>query len=125
VFGGPFLNERHQESAVLAAIEMQKAQIELNKRFEQEGRKTFQIGIGIHSGEVSRGNIGSVQLKKYTVIGSNVNVCSRLCSVAKAGQILVSTSTHQALPPTIQTEQLDPVIVKNITEPLIPYRVIY
>jgi len=125
VFGGPFLNERHQESAVLAAIEMQKAQIELNKRFEQEGRKTFQIGIGIHSGEVSRGNIGSVQLKKYTVIGSNVNVCSRLCSVAKAGQILVSTSTHQALPPTIQTEQLDPVIVKNVTEPLIPYRVIY
>ncbi len=125
VFGGPFLHERHQERAVLAAIEMQKAQTELNKRFEQEGRKTFQIGIGIHSGEVSRGNIGSAQLKKYTVIGSNVNVCSRLCSVAKAGQILVSTRTQQALPPSIPTEQLEPVMVKNVSEPLVPYRVIY
>jgi adenylate cyclase len=125
VFGGPFLNERHQECAVLAAIEMQKAQTELNKRFEQEGRKTFQVGIGIHSGKVSRGNIGSTQLKKYTVIGSNVNVCSRLCSIAKPGQILVSASTRQALPPSIQTEELDPVMVKNVSEILIPYRVNY
>ena len=125
VFGGPFHHENDPERAVRAAIEMQKAQRELNKRFEAEGRKTFSIGIGIHSGDVSRGNIGSPQLKKYTVIGSNVNVCSRLCSCAKAGEILVSATTASRLPKDIELNQLDPVKVKNVTDPLIPFKVVY
>ncbi|MBN2144898.1 MAG: FHA domain-containing protein [Candidatus Aureabacteria bacterium] len=125
VFGGPFKHENSPERAVLAAIDMQKAQSELSARFESEGRKTFGIGIGIHSGEVSRGNIGSPQMKKYTVIGSNVNVCSRLCSLAKAGQILVSENTASRLPQHISLKKLDPVKVKNVKKLLTPFQVMY
>ena len=123
VFGGPFNHENDQERAVKAAIEMQKAQQELNKHFTEEGKKPFSIGIGIHSGEVSRGNIGSEQLKKYTVIGSNVNISSRLCSVAKAGEIILSAATAARLPADIALEKLEPVKVKNVSEPLQIFRV--
>jgi adenylate cyclase len=126
VFGGPFKHEKAPERSVLAAIEMQKAMIELNRRLEKEGRKTLSIGIGVHSGEVSRGNIGSSQLKKYTVIGSNVNVCSRLCSIAKGGQILVSEATASHLPSgEFQLNRLEPVKVRNVQNPITPYEVVY
>jgi adenylate cyclase len=125
VFGGPFKHEHAPERAVLAAIAMQQAQLELTKKFESEGRKTFGIGIGIHSGEVSRGNIGSPQMKKYTVIGSNVNVCSRLCSLAKAGEILISEKTAAKIPEKIVLKKLEPVKVKNVKDLLTPYQVIY
>lgn len=125
VFGGPFHHENDQDLAVKAAIEMQIAQKELNKKFANENKKTFQIGIGINSGDVSRGNIGSPQLKKYTVIGSNVNITSRLCSLAKAGEILVSNSVKEKLSNDIKLEQMEPVKVKNVTEPLIPYKIMY
>ncbi|EKD28289.1 MAG: hypothetical protein ACD_79C00352G0001 [uncultured bacterium] len=125
VFGGPFHHDNDPERAVRAAIDMQLRHIKLNKKFEKENRKTFGIGIGIHSGTVSRGNIGSTQMKKYTVIGSNVNISSRLCSVAKAGEILVSEATVKNLPNDFVLTKLDPVKVKNVGEPLIPYRVNY
>jgi adenylate cyclase len=125
VFGGPFYHENDPERAVRAAMEMQRAQKDLNRKFEEEGRKTFGIGIGIHSGEVSRGNIGSPQLKKYTVIGSNVNVCSRLCSIAKSGEILISGETARSLPKDLKMFKMEPVRVKNVSEPLIPFRVEY
>lgn len=125
VFGGPFYHENDTERAVKAAIEMQLAQKELNKKFESEGRQAFGIGIGIHSGSVSRGNIGSPQLKKYTVIGNNVNVTSRLCSLAKATEILVSSQTKATLPEDIRLKEQKPVKVKNVSEPLVPYKVIY
>ena len=123
VFGGPFYHENDHERAVRAAIEMQKAQQKLNKHFMEQGKKPFSIGIGIHSGEVSRGNIGSQQLKKYTVIGSNVNISSRLCSVAKAGEIIISAATASRLPAEIALEKLEPVKVKNVSEPLEIFRV--
>ena len=126
VFGGPFKHEKAPERSVLAAIEMQKAMIELNRRLEKEGRKTLSIGIGVHSGEVSRGNIGSSQLKKYTVIGSNVNVCSRLCSIAKSGQILVSEATASHLASgEFKLNRLEPVKVRNVQNLITTYEVVY
>jgi len=105
---------------------MQKAMIELNRRLEKEGRKTLSIGIGVHSGEVSRGNIGSSQLKKYTVIGSNVNVCFRLCSIAKGAQILVSEATASHLPSgEFNLNRLEPVKVRNVQNLITPYEVVY
>ncbi len=126
VFGGPFKHEKAPERSVLAAIEMQKAMVELNRRLETEGRKPLSIGIGVHSGEVSRGNIGSSQLKKYTVIGSDVNVCSRLCSIAKGGQILVSEATTSHLPVgEFKLNRLESVKVRNVQNPITPYEVVY
>jgi len=124
VFGGPFYHEEHATRAVEAAIAMQKAQKILNKKFKKEGKKTFFTGIGIHSGEVSRGNIGSSQLKKYTVIGSTVNVCSRLCSLAKGGEIFISETTKKELSKEFKLEKLKPCKVKNVTKPLVPYKII-
>jgi len=124
VFGGPFYHEEHATRAVEAAIAMQEAQNKLNEKFASEGKKTFFVGIGIHSGDVSRGNIGSSQLKKYTVIGSTVNICSRLCSLAKGREIFISEATKLKLSKEFKLEKLKPCKVKNVTEPLVPYKVV-
>lgn len=123
VFGGPFHNVAHQDASVRAAIEMQKSHKILNDKFKHEKRPTFEIGIGIHAGDVSRGNIGSPQLKKYTVIGSNVNIASRLCSVAGGGEILISESLKTGLCEAFAMEKQPSVSVKNVSEPLTPYKI--
>jgi adenylate cyclase len=125
VFGGPIHHHDDPERAIKAAIKMQHAQEKLNEQWELEGRQTFGIGIGIHSGNVSRGNIGSPQMKKYTVIGSNVNVSARLCSQAKSKEILVSNATAKLVGDAVKLEEQPPVMVKNVSEPLVPHLVIY
>ena len=125
VFGGPFLHGDDPERAVKAAIDMQLAQRRLNAKFIAEGQKPFGIGIGIHTGDVCRGNIGSSQLKKYTVIGNTVNIASRLCRCAGAEEIMVSEFTAGHFGGSVAMEPLPAVNFKNVSEPMIPYRVIY
>jgi adenylate cyclase len=125
VFGPPIHRGDNPKRAVTAAIKMQQAQIALNHSWKKEGKKTFDIGIGVHSGIVSRGNIGSPMLKKYTVIGSNVNIASRFCSLAGPREILISQDTESQLNQYFQLEKLSPVKVKNVSYPLTAYKVKY
>lgn len=61
------------------------------------GDVPFEVGIGINSGEIVAGNLGSPKRMEYTVIGDNVNVASRLTSLAKGGEILISKQTYESI----------------------------
>jgi adenylate cyclase len=93
IFGAPVSDPDHAESAVRAALDIQSAIEEGNRR---SGRKTkITVGVGINSGETVAGNLGSDKRMEYTVIGDNVNIASRLTSIAKAGEILISERTYE------------------------------
>ena len=95
IFGAPMPDPDHAESAVRAALDIQRAIAEGNLK---EGRKSkISVGVGINSGETVAGNLGSDKRMEYTVIGDNVNVASRLTSIAKAGEILISDRTYERI----------------------------
>src|SRR6478735_1083544 len=95
VFGAPLSDDHDPENAVITAIEMQHKLAELNIKRIVEQKEIISIGIGINSGPVISGNIGSVQQMNYTVIGDSVNLASRLCSAALPGQVIVSEALWQ------------------------------
>ncbi|MBW1786122.1 MAG: HAMP domain-containing protein [Deltaproteobacteria bacterium] len=93
VFGAPVSDADHAESAVRAALDIQSAIAEGN--LKEERKSKISVGVGINSGETVAGNLGSDKRMEYTVIGDNVNVASRLTSLAKAGEILISERTYE------------------------------
>ena len=93
IFGAPIPNAHHAEAAIQAALDIR----EEIARFDQEKTLedvTIQVGIGINSGEMLAGNLGSQKKMEYTVIGDNVNVAARLTSIAKPGEILITKRTY-------------------------------
>jgi adenylate cyclase len=96
VFGAPLSNPRHAEAAVRAAMDIQKQIEELNHR-ENMDNVTIGAGVGVNSGEMVAGNLGSEKKMEYTVIGDNVNVASRLTSLAGAGLILITKATYDRI----------------------------
>ncbi|MBW2285766.1 MAG: adenylate/guanylate cyclase domain-containing protein, partial [Deltaproteobacteria bacterium] len=93
VFGAPVSDADHAESAVRAGLDIQSAIAEGN--LKEERKSKISVGVGINSGETVAGNLGSDKRMEYTVIGDNVNVASRLTSLAKAGEILISERTYE------------------------------
>lgn len=93
VFGAPVEREGHETAAVRCAIEMQNRMAAVNAFNAQEGYETLEMGIGINSGEVILGNIGSERRAKYGVVGRNVNLAGRVESYTVGGQVLVSEYT--------------------------------
>ena len=90
IFGAPIQREDDTQRAVACAIAMQLAMNEVNATLASIQMPALQMGIGMHTGEVLAGNIGSNQRAKYTVMGSNVNLASRIESYTVGGQVLVS-----------------------------------
>jgi class 3 adenylate cyclase len=124
IWGAPVPMEDHAERAVRAAIEMQGAVAELNARWAREGRRTVAIHVGLNSGRVAAGHIGTAEYVQYACIGDTTNVSSRVCSVAQAGETVVSESTRQKLAGAgIDLAALEPVRVKGKDEALQLYRV--
>ena len=87
-FGAPEPLEDHPARAVACALSMQAAMDELNAENEADGLPRLAMGIGVNTGSVVVGNIGSERRTKYSVVGSDVNFASRLEAVALAGQVL-------------------------------------
>jgi adenylate cyclase len=85
-----------------------------------------EVSIGINSGEMVSGNIGSASLKRldYTVIGDEVNLAQRLQSVAKPGQIIVSEKIYQKAKESFSFKKIGEVSLKNKTKPVTIYEVI-
>ena len=113
LFGSPVAHRDDPLRAARTALEMQAAMSTLNARHERHGLPPFQIGIGINTGEVVAGYIGSSQALEYTAIGDPVNVCSRLCSLAKPGQTLLSQGTVEKLGSAFDLNELPPEQVKG------------
>jgi adenylate cyclase len=121
VFGVPVFHEDHVERAVKAAVDMQT---EFQKRGKSGNDLLKAVGIGINSGVVVSGNIGSLDKMEYTVIGDSVNVASRLNGLANPGEIIISKSVYDNLSDTITVEPLFPQYIKGKTEPIETFKVI-
>lgn len=125
-WGAPYPQRDDADQAVKASIAMQKGVQQLNERWLQERNLQIMIHIGINTGKVAAGNIGSKNLIQYTTIGDTTNITSRICGVARGGEILISENTLSQLKlPNIRTEKLTPVIVKGKSEPLQLYKVLW
>jgi len=123
VYGAPIEMSDHAERAVLAAVEMSEKMKELQAKWKMEGKREVNIGIGINTGEVVVGNIGSNERMEYTSIGDNVNLTQRLESVAEKGQILISSATYERVKHKINARMLDPIKVKGKVDKVQAYSV--
>ncbi|MFH1240716.1 MAG: adenylate/guanylate cyclase domain-containing protein [Pseudomonadota bacterium] len=123
-FGDPIPMEDHAERAVRMAIHMQEKVRELKEQWLQYDLE-LEVGIGINTGFVTIGNIGSDRHRDHTVIGNQVNVAARLESEAKAGQILISQRTYSRVKGTLEVEEVGEITVKGISYPVKTYSVIW
>ena len=120
VFGAPVAREDHAERAVLAAVAMQ----EEFQRGAKEGVLLGRVGIGINSGEAVAGDLGSDVKREYSVIGDCVNIASRLNSLAKAGQIIISAGTFEGSKSVIAATPMGSVKVKGKAREIDTYEVL-
>ena len=118
LFGAPTVTPKDAANAIAAAVAMQRRMLSINDELRAEGFPEIGIGIGLHTGEVIVGYIGSERRSEYTAIGDAVNTSSRLESNAKAGEILVSEVTAQAARSRYQLAPRDPITVKNREQPV-------
>ena len=126
LFGAPVADPRHADHAVGAAIDMSAALDRLNARWTARGLAPLDIGIGINSGEMIAGNIGSESIMSYTVIGDAVNVGARIESLNKdyGTRILISQATKDQLTAGIETRPIGGVAVKGRREPVVVHEVV-
>ena len=122
-FGDPVDQEDHAARAVKMSVAMQKKMGELRAQWSRAGRKPLSIGIGINTGYVTVGGIGSEHHLDYTVIGNQVNLAARLESVAAGGEIIVSQATYGEVADLVEVEDRGEVTVKGLARPVKIYRV--
>jgi adenylate cyclase len=125
-WGAPIELKDHAESACIAALEIQKVCKELNKKWGQEEKPKFKTRIGLNSGDIIVGNVGSNQRLNYTVIGDSVNLASRLESLCKyyGTEIMISGFTQELVKNSFETRIIDRVVVKGKTDPVAIYELI-
>jgi adenylate cyclase len=125
VFGAPLTKPDDAKRAVKTAVEMQQALARMNRDWEASGQRSLKMGLGINTGTVTAGNIGSARRMDYTVIGDAVNIASRLCANAAGAQILISESTHTSLDGKRPAKRLEPILVKGKESPVVIYEIIW
>jgi adenylate cyclase len=123
LFGAPIAIEDAPFKAVACGIGMMQALEEFNRTRASEGQTPIRIGIGINTGNVITGSIGSTRALQYTAIGDAMNVASRLVNVAGSGDIIVSEDTMKHIVGRVEAQQLPPVKVKGKAEELKVFRV--
>jgi adenylate cyclase len=126
LFGAPVDDPDHGEHAVAAAVDMVRELGALNNRWAAEGLACLDIGIGVNSGEMIAGNIGSAAIMSYTVIGDNVNLGARLESLNKdyRSRIIISDATRARLKGAYDLRALGEVVVKGKTRPVSIFEVV-
>jgi adenylate cyclase len=123
IFGAPIWRGDHAQRAVACAVAMQLAMDSVNQENRRGGLPEVEMGIGVNTGEVVVGNIGSHRRTKYGVVGSHVNFTSRIESYTVGGQILISETTLQEAGPTVRVNAQTQVEAKGIEKPLTLYEV--
>jgi adenylate cyclase len=122
-FGDPETQPDHAVRCVRAAVDMQKKVCELRAKWEADGGLPLNIRIGINTGEVVVGNMGSARRLSYTVLGSAVNLAQRLESNAPVGGILIAQRTYDLVRECVGTRPLGQIKVKGIETPVNVYEV--
>ncbi len=118
LFGAPVSHSNDPVRAVTAALQMQEALVAFNEERAGSEVPPFEIGVGINTGEVVAGYIGSSQAMEYTVIGDPVNTGARLCAIARPGQILISEPTLAQLGNAFDVQELPEAKLKGKAKPL-------
>ena len=126
LFGAPLEDPLSADHAVDAALEMLDELHRLNLKWTAEGRPVLDIGIGINTGPMIAGNIGSDQIMSYTVIGDAVNLGSRLESLNKnySTRIIISENTKRRLTKSYDFRPLGDVVVKGKSQPVAIFEVV-
>lgn len=125
LFGAPIEKPESALQAVESAIQMMNVLKTWNVERAVRNLPPIEMGVGIHTGVVLAGNMGAENRLNYTVLGSNVNLASRLCDAAGRGEVLISQATYEALgvKESIEVEPLPPTIFKGFEEPIVVLRV--
>ncbi|MBU2567739.1 MAG: adenylate/guanylate cyclase domain-containing protein, partial [Elusimicrobia bacterium] len=125
-WGAPVPQENHAQLAVECALEMTLKLKALQEKWASQGKTIINIGIGINTGDMIVGNMGSNQRMDYTVIGDNVNLASRLETLTRQynTNIIISESTRQSVKDKIETKLLGDVKVKGKEKPVTIYEAV-
>lgn len=123
IFGAPVHRDDDAKRAVACAIEMQLAMTEVNRKIIKKGYPEVAMGIGINTGQVVVGNIGSRKRTKYGVVGSHVNLTSRIESYTLGGQVFISNSTKEACGSALRIDDQLDVMPKGVKESMTIYQV--
>lgn len=118
LFGAPLAVQSPEPRAVFCALAMMKRLDQLKAGWRKQGLPEIEIGIGLNTGDVTVGFIGSDKILTYTAIGDAVNIASRICSTARPGKVLVSAATAAGLGDLVWLEKLDPIPLKGKTQPV-------
>lgn len=123
-FGDPIYRPDHALRAVKAAIEMQKAVREIGPEIQEKlGLEPIVIRIGLNTGHVIVGNMGSAERMEYTVLGSDVNLAQRLESSATPGQVMLSQKTYEQVQEHIEARDMGDIQVKGFQRPIKVYEI--
>ncbi|MFN0075893.1 MAG: adenylate/guanylate cyclase domain-containing protein [Prosthecobacter sp.] len=120
LFGAPVSTGADAAHAVQCALRM----LQVRRHLNQTSKHSLEVGIGLATGSVVAGCMGSDQRLSYTVLGHRVNLASRLCSIAQAGEIVMDAETYAEAQELIQAEPMPPMQLKGISEPVHPWRVV-
>jgi adenylate cyclase len=123
-FGAPRKMEDHARRAVICALEMQECMHGLNRENLILKLPTLHMGIGVNSGELIVGNIGSEKRKKYGAVGSPINVAFRVEALSDGGEVLLTPSVLDHLDAGVEVESTREAQVKGLEKPLLLHRVV-
>jgi class 3 adenylate cyclase len=118
MFGAPRHQDDHAYHAVQASLKMQREMGAWNRKRATQGADRLEIGVGINTGTVVGGKVGSKARLEYTLIGEEVNLASRICGKAAPGQVLITKQTYLRVQGRVRTNALEPVQVKGLSYPV-------
>jgi class 3 adenylate cyclase len=123
IYGAPIAQADAVQRAVQTALEMRQKLSRMNQERAQAGQNLISVGIGINYGEAIVGNIGSKQRMDYTVIGDNVNVASRIQTLAEKGSVLISQAAYDQIKDLVEVRHLGELALKGKTQLVVVYEV--
>jgi adenylate cyclase len=126
VFGEPIKDDNHALNAIKCGSEIMKKVTALREKFIAEGKPKIEIGIGINTGEVFAGNIGTEERLEYTVIGDNVNLAYRIESYNQLlkTNFLISQYTYDHVSDYVDVVKLSQVEIKGKSKPIDIYEIL-
>ena len=124
LFGAPTASPDDADRAIACAIAMQQAMHKVNQQMQAWGLNDLEMGIGLNTGDVVVGNIGSLKRTKYGVVGNQVNLTYRIEGYTIGGQILISETTRQSLNLEIDIDSTQQVMPKGVAQSITIYSVV-
>ena len=124
LFGAPIAHENNAELAIRAALDMQTDLVNLSAQLQDQLGSEIKAHIGLHSGHVVVGGVGSNMMMNYTAIGDVVNLASRIETAAGPGMILVSDAVYRQVRSLFDFESLAPIQLKGVTHPVTTHQVL-